>query len=110
MLPAECLGKILEILEDDNATLYSCLLVNRLLCKTSVRTLWKNVWNFEHSAPRDHKLRVASGILSTLVACLPNESRTLLRKNKIYISRPTSKKPLFNYAAFCKVLSIYELS
>jgi hypothetical protein len=34
----------------------------------------------------------------------------LLKKNKIFISTPTLKKPLFNYASFCRVLSIYEFS
>src|SRR5437764_1382262 len=44
-----------------------------------------------------------------LIACLPNKSKELLRKNRIYISTPTPNPPLFNYAAFCKVLSIYEI-
>jgi hypothetical protein len=43
---------------------------------------------------------------NTLVACLSNESKELLFRNGIFISTPTSKPPLFNYAAFCKVLSI----
>src|SRR6185437_3364615 len=53
--------------------------------------------------------KVASSILSTLIACLPNESKELLYKNKISISLPTSKPPVFNYASFCKVLSIYGI-
>jgi hypothetical protein len=35
-------------------------------------------------------------ILSTLIACLPNESKELLHKNQLFISTPTSKPPLFN--------------
>ncbi|RIA92708.1 hypothetical protein C1645_820297 [Glomus cerebriforme] len=49
---------------------------------------------------------LSTAILSTLVACLSNESKELLFKNEIFISTPTSKPPLFNYPAFCKVLSI----
>src|SRR5436305_828907 len=54
--------------------------------------------------------RVALAILSTLVACLPNESKELLNENEICIPTPTSRPPLFNYATFCKVLSIYKIN
>ena len=32
---------ILEELQDDNKSLYSCLLVNRTWCETTVSILWK---------------------------------------------------------------------
>ena len=48
-------------------------------------------------------------ILSTLISCLPSESKELLHKNGIFISTPTSKPPLFNYASFFKVLSIEKI-
>src|SRR5436190_5346197 len=65
-LPADCINEIFEHLEDDDATLYSCLLVNRLWCKISVRILWRNIRNY-----------------NTLIACLPNESKEILYNNKI---------------------------
>jgi hypothetical protein len=105
-LPADCLNEIIEYLEEDNVALHSCLLINRLWCEISVRILWRNIWNFEAF----YQQRTKSLILSTLIACLPNESKEFLYKNKIFISTPTSKQPLFNYAAFCKVLSINEIS
>src|SRR5687767_5595554 len=108
-LPTDCLIKILDILEDDKITLHSCLLVNRLWCKISVRTLCRNIWNFRSFVSYHHELKASSAILSTLVACLSDESKDLLCKNKLIISTPTSKPPLFNYTAFCKVLSIYEI-
>src|SRR6185295_8651939 len=49
-------------------------------------------------------------ILSTLIACLPSESKELLHENGIFITTPSSKPSLFNYASFCKVLSINEIS
>jgi hypothetical protein len=106
-LPADCLSEILEYLENDELTLYSCLLVNHLWCNISVRILWRNILHFKS---QERPLRVASSILSTLIACLPNESKELLRKNKIFIPPPTSKPPLFNYAAFCKALLLCEIS
>ena len=59
---------------------------------------------------------MAKSIVSSLIACLPNESKDLLNENKEllnenknFISTSTSKPPMFNYATFCKVLSICEI-
>src|ERR1044071_9787380 len=90
-LPADCLNEIFEYFDKDKLTLHSCLLVNRLWCKVSVRILWRNVWNY-----------------NTLIACLPNESKEILYKNEIIIS--TSEPPMFNYVTFCKVLSINQVN
>ncbi|RIA82379.1 hypothetical protein C1645_835453 [Glomus cerebriforme] len=96
-LSSDCLNDILEYLEDDMITLHSCLLVNRLWCEVSVRIFWRNSLNY-----RDSNLR-------TLIACLPTESKEILSKNRIIISTQTSKLPIFNYASFCKVLSIRKV-
>src|SRR6266511_573942 len=90
-LPAECLDDIFEYL-DYRIDLYSCLLVNRLWCKISVRILWMTIHNY-----------------NTLITCLPNESKEILYENGIIISTSTSKFPTFNYASFCKVLSINQV-
>ncbi|RIA83775.1 hypothetical protein C1645_809073 [Glomus cerebriforme] len=103
-LPADCLNEIFECL-DDKKTLHSCLLVNRLSCKISIRILWREICNIRTIA-YEHIPKVSSSILSTLVACLSNESKEFLFNNGIFISTPTSKPPLFNYPEFCKVLSI----
>src|SRR6266498_1603120 len=91
-LPTDCLNEIFEHLEDDRFTLYSCILVNRFWCEVSVRIFWRE------------NLSISN--FSTLIACLPNESKEILNENGIIISTPTSKSPTFNYASFCKVLSI----
>src|SRR6266496_6569356 len=104
-LPTDCLNEIIEYLEEDKINLHSCLLVNRRLwCKISVRILWRNIWNLNMQ-----QISILNTFLNTLIACLPNESKELLCENKIFISTPTSKPPLFNYPAFCKVLSICEI-
>ncbi|CAB4389915.1 unnamed protein product [Rhizophagus irregularis] len=89
----------------DKFTLHSCLLVNRLWCEISVRILWRNILNFKFGKKRSFKIETS--ILSTLIACLPNESKNILHDNNIFISTPTSKPLLFNYVSFCKSLSIY---
>ncbi|PKC63700.1 hypothetical protein RhiirA1_537592 [Rhizophagus irregularis] len=88
--PIDCLNNIIECLEDDSNTLYSCLLVNRSWCKISVRIYWRYIRN-----------------LSTLIACLPNDSKEILYNNGISIS--TSKTPVFNYASFCKYLEVHNV-
>ncbi|CAB4382243.1 unnamed protein product [Rhizophagus irregularis] len=93
-LLADCWNEIFEYLEGDIRTLYSCILVNRLWCEVSVRILWRNEWNYTTSN------------FSTLITCLPNESKEILSKNAITILTPTLKPPTFNYASFCKVLSV----
>jgi hypothetical protein len=102
-LTTDCLIEVFENLENDKPTLHSCLLVNRLWCNSSVKILWKDICSFKHN------LKDSSAILSTLIACLPNESEELLHKNKIFILTPTSKSPLFNYVSFCKILSIGKI-
>lgn len=83
-LPRDCLYEIFENL--DKVSLYSCLFVSSVWCTISVRILWKTILNY-----------------NTLLSCLPNESKDILR-NEILV--PTSKTPLFDYASFCKKLNI----
>ena len=106
---ADCLEEIFEYLEDDKVTLHSCILANRLCCETAVRILWRDIWKFKYSVSNEHRPQVVSAILNTLIACLPSESKELLHENEIFIATPTSKPLLFNYASFCKVLSINEI-
>ncbi|RIA87278.1 hypothetical protein C1645_827987 [Glomus cerebriforme] len=108
-LPADCLNEIFEYLEDDRITLHSCLLVNHLYCEVAVRILWRNVLNFQYLRHKLFLKYVPLSIISTLVACLPKESKDLLHNNGIYISTPTSKPPLFNYPSFCKYLSVDKI-
>ncbi|CAB4380937.1 unnamed protein product [Rhizophagus irregularis] len=124
-IPADCLDEIFEhlYLEKDKFTnLYTCLLVNRLWCEVSIRILWRNIWSLKHNF---YVLKESTKLISILTACLPDESKDLLRENDIfistsiskdlkrmngvYITTPTSKQPLFNYISFCKVLSIGKI-
>ncbi|PKC12324.1 hypothetical protein RhiirA5_411988 [Rhizophagus irregularis] len=93
-LPADCLSEIFKYFEEDQITLHSCLLVNRLWCEISVKLLWRDVWDYSTSN------------YDTLIACLPNESKEILYNNGIMVSTSNSKLPVFNYASFCKILSI----
>jgi hypothetical protein len=109
ILPIDCLKKIFEYLDDDKVSLHSCLLVSRLWCRVSVEILWRNIWDFKCTVTQVHQLDILSKIFSTLIACLPNESKEFLFDKGVSISTSTSKFPLFNYPSFCKVLSILDL-
>ncbi|GBB83135.1 hypothetical protein RclHR1_00010017 [Rhizophagus clarus] len=128
-LPADCLDEIFEYLyleEDRFTSLYKCLFVNHLWCEVSIKILWRNIWSLKHNF---YVLKESTKLINILTACLPKESKDLLRENEIfilsplslsndestkdlsrmngvYITTPTSKQPLFNYISFCKVLSI----
>ncbi|EXX55220.1 uncharacterized protein OCT59_028734 [Rhizophagus irregularis] len=106
-LLADCLKDIFEYLYDDKNTLYSCLLVNHLCCEIAVRILWRDVRKFYDYNDTPH---IPISIIYTLIACLPKESEEILHKNGINITIPIQKPPLFNYASFCKVISIYRIN
>jgi hypothetical protein len=94
-LSADCLYNIFEYLEGDKGNLHSCLLVNRLWCRVSVRILWRDAFNYNLTIGTECALYL------TLMDCLPNESKDLLCINGV-----DSSLPLFNYASFCKVFLI----
>ncbi|CAB4387273.1 unnamed protein product [Rhizophagus irregularis] len=88
-LPVDCLNYILEYLKDDVKALHSCILVNHLWCEISVRIFWIEIRNYY-----------------TIIACLPNDSKEILCKIGFNNLISTLKPPIFNYASFCKILSI----
>src|SRR5688572_2046880 len=105
-LPTDCLNDIIEYLEQDVISLRSCLLVNRLWCTIAVRILWRDVWNIHiHYSG----MGISLSVLSTLIACLPNESKSLLHESGIFIQTPTPKSPLFDYISFIKSLTFYKI-
>ncbi|GBB91479.1 hypothetical protein RclHR1_01880010 [Rhizophagus clarus] len=93
-LSFDCLTEIFSYLENDKISLFSCLLVNRDWCNVAVRILWKDSSNY---SPKT---------LRTLMTCLINENMT---KNKINLPFPIPKLPMFNYASFCRILSVHEI-
>ncbi|PKC63143.1 hypothetical protein RhiirA1_464139 [Rhizophagus irregularis] len=106
-LPIDCLYEISEYLEKDIPTIHSCLLANHLLCEIFVRILWRDINNIVDNIYHTSKSSsVRLSFFNTLIACLPNESKEHLYKNEIFIPTTSLKSPFFNYATFCKVLSI----
>ncbi|CAG8446311.1 9917_t:CDS:2 [Funneliformis caledonium] len=101
-LPADCLREIFEFLHDDTKSLHSFLLINRLWCETTVPILWRNTRNWlSNSHFNDKSTQI---LFTTLLSCLPEDSKKLLSDNGIIIPPPTAQPPLFEYAAFCRRL------
>ena len=96
LVGVDCLNEIFEHLENDTATLHSCLLVNRLWCQVAVRILWRNSKYYSIRSIR------------TLLGCLTNESKERLRENGIIVSTPTSSLSVSNYAPFLSVKYVYD--
>ncbi|PKY48267.1 hypothetical protein RhiirA4_463822 [Rhizophagus irregularis] len=108
-LPSDCLEEIFEHLEQDRNTLYSCLLVNRLWCESSVRILWRDIWKFTNITNTILRQRISNKIFNILIKFLSNETKEKLLKNEILIPNIKTKKPIFNYPSYCKVISIREI-
>ena len=94
---------ILEELQDDNKSLYSCLLVNKTWCETTVSILWK-------IPGRIHLTKKAESILFNVILLhLSVESRDNLKNQGINLFMETYQPPLFNYISFWKHLNLQNL-
>ncbi len=107
-LTVDCLNDIIECLDEDKISLRSCLLVNRLWYTVAVRILWRNVWNIQYFE-NPNQNHVPLSIISTIIACLPNESKNLLSINGISIPTLTTNLPSFDYISFIKVLCFRQI-
>src|SRR6266542_414757 len=86
-LDEDCLKIILTELQDDQNSLYSCILVNRFWCRISIPILWKKPF-----VPKNVKL------YNMIIYLLRLSSKKLLFDHNVL---PTiSNKPFFNYISF----------
>src|SRR5437016_4821967 len=94
---------ILEELQDNKKSLYSCLLVNRTLCKTTVPILWKIPGRIPLSK------KAGSKLFNVILLHLSEESRDNLRNQGIDLFTETYQPPLFNYISFWRHLNLQLL-
>ncbi|CAG8781118.1 18823_t:CDS:1, partial [Acaulospora morrowiae] len=102
-LPPETLKEIFEYLQDDLGSLHSCVLVNRQWAQVSVEILWRDTAKFRN---QHFYYRKGRKILSTLLSCLPGDSKEMLKKRGITIASSKSRPPLFDYVGMCRFLAI----
>ncbi|GBB85614.1 hypothetical protein RclHR1_01210022 [Rhizophagus clarus] len=101
----EVAENILYYLRDDTASLYSCVLVNRFLCRLAVPILWENPLSSKWKDKFHHHF------LDIYFILLDDDDKKFLDKESIIIERINSFsfKPLFDYPSFIKTLSTYQL-
>jgi hypothetical protein len=108
-LNGDVLYLIFEQLQDDKKTLYSCLLVNKTWCDTTIPILWKNPWIIL-------KNKNVELLLSTIISHLSSVSRKKIGVPKLltnpYQKPPSNyycQKPSFNYINYCRYLNLDEM-
>ena len=91
---------IFKELQGDEMSLYSCLLVNKTWCETTIPILWRNPWK----CLKDRRSKKVWVLLNVIISYLSDESKSKLRE---YFSLTNSyPKPLFDYISFCKHLNL----
>src|ERR1043166_5057625 len=99
----EITNYIIQYLRNDLRSLYSCILVNRLLCQIAIPVLWEDPFSVRRQ-------RRCSSLLDTYLSFLNNDDKTKLKEFGITIrSSPLFKKPLFNYPNFIKTFDTFRV-
>ncbi|CAB5181389.1 unnamed protein product [Rhizophagus irregularis] len=106
----ELINEIIHYFQNDYKTLYSCILVNRLLCRFAIPLLWKDPFS---SASKNHHLITDSynkkcDFIQIYLFNLNEEEKTNLKEygiNKDLFPSST----LFNYSSFIKRLNTWKI-
>src|SRR5688572_16188446 len=105
-LNEDVLFLILEELQDDRKSLYSCLLVNRTWCETAVPILWKNPGQCYPFSTDAKNL----ALFNIILLHLSEESRDILKNKEIHLFTEPYRRPLFNYIIFWRHLNLHLLN
>ncbi|GBB84524.1 hypothetical protein RclHR1_01110009 [Rhizophagus clarus] len=92
---------ILEELIDDGNSLYSCLLVNKIICEIAVLILWKNPWKY---------VKKRQPLFNVITSHLSDRSKRELYSHGIDLFTNSCARPTYNYINFCRNLCLNELS
>ncbi|RGB25484.1 hypothetical protein C1646_820997 [Rhizophagus diaphanus] len=95
---------ILKELQNDPNSFYSCLLINRIWCETTVPILWKNPTKLFRGYKR--KCKASKSLLNIILSHISEESRNDLKNQGIDLFTEIQKKPLFNYIRYWKYLDL----
>ncbi|PKK70800.1 hypothetical protein RhiirC2_779229 [Rhizophagus irregularis] len=95
----DCLKIIINELQYDLSSLYSCILVNRQWCRIAILILWKNPSSLKGFSP--------SKLHNMILFLLPNTSKKFLSDNipELSLTEISDNKPLFNYISFFTQIS-----
>ncbi|CAG8640135.1 2364_t:CDS:2, partial [Funneliformis caledonium] len=111
LLPLDCLLEIFEKITDDNKSLYSCLLVNRIWCQAAMPILWEKPLHDSISF-KFNQVQWKS-LSRTIFHCIPNENLEYLQKTNSLLLKDqlndSSNKLMFNYIEFIQYLSVESI-
>src|ERR1043166_9173268 len=88
---------IVQYLRNDLKSLYSCILVNRFLCRITIPILWEDPFSVtirEEGYPYN--------FLDTYFLLIDENDKTKLKELGITFNPPSFETPLFNYPSFIK--------
>ncbi|PKC14422.1 hypothetical protein RhiirA5_409420 [Rhizophagus irregularis] len=93
--PIECINEIFKHFENDTTSLHSCLLVNRLWCRTIIPILWRKPFSL-----MQRSIKFSLSLIEIYLLFLNEEEKQLRKYHpELY---PIFKKVLFNYPSFLK--------
>ncbi|CAG8559659.1 1201_t:CDS:2 [Funneliformis caledonium] len=101
IIPSDCLLEIFKYFSDDLRTLYSCLLVDKHWCISTVRLIWKSPFQNECSP----------AVIDVYLSCLSkHEKKNLFANIKSEVIRSIlTKDATFYYANFLRQLNMDNL-
>ncbi|RIA98966.1 hypothetical protein C1645_588243 [Glomus cerebriforme] len=101
-LNEDILFLLFEELQDDPKSLFSCLMVNKFWCETTIPILWRNPWNYENNINYKNK----SSLYHIIINSLSNDKKEFLKSQEVQLP-PISRHPiLFDYLSFCKGINV----
>ncbi|CAG8669279.1 20501_t:CDS:1 [Dentiscutata erythropus] len=97
----DCFAVILDYLQDDKATLHSCVLINRMWCRLTVPLLWSRPFSLVSQNKINTIERNAALIISTYVSCFSDSERQQLIDEGFDLPLNYSK-PFFDYTRYLR--------
>src|SRR5437016_3014865 len=94
---------IIEKLQYDINSLFSCLLVNKTWCEVIIPILWKNPLGYNLIKEKEKSQ------LNVIISHLSSEVKENTINQGINLSTVTQRKPLFNYISYCRYLELFVL-
>ncbi|RIB20780.1 hypothetical protein C2G38_2141010 [Gigaspora rosea] len=99
----EIMEKILNNLNDEFYSLYSCALVSRHWCKISIPILWQDPFSINRDS---FSIKQTSLFISQYISSFDENEKLVLKEYGIY---ENFSETLFDYARFLKVLDLSRL-
>ncbi|CAI2169232.1 3660_t:CDS:1 [Funneliformis geosporum] len=103
ILPIEILQKIfcsqLEL-----TSLYNCLLVSRLWCKTVVPLLWQKPFS-QFDKNKIQRWKYKNSLIRTYITCLDSSVKVSLKNSNVILPEELNTTSTFNYASFLQSLN-----